>query len=188
MIEFRWPSNEGTGPIRQQPVPAHQPRVSLVGTLTAVVLVLAACGGAAVEDAAVAEGAVVDDVVAEHGHAAAEGEGELLRVIMQRLNADMSGISQALWLEDWETMTTKAASIAEHAPIAAEELERIHSVLGDEMHAFEEADEVVHAASVRMNQAASTRDLKQFLAAFIEVQQGCVSCHTSFRDRLRTVP
>ncbi len=165
---------------------------SLLAALASLSLLMAACGGNGaapddqeVPDAPVAATANPDQASAAHDHAAAAGEGELLLAIMQRLNADMAGLSQGLWLEDWQVIAARSASIAGHAPIAPEEIERIQATLGDEMHAFEEADEAVHTAAVRMHEAAEARDMKQFLAAFTEVQQGCVSCHTSFRDRLR---
>lgn len=123
----------------------------------------------------------------EHGPAA-PGEGQTLLVIMRQLSVDMAAVSQGLWLEDWETMTDRSGALAAHAPIAAEEIERIHGILGGEMPAFEELDEAVHQASVRMHEAAEARDMDGFVDAFTESQRGCVSCHTRFRDRLRTVP
>lgn len=119
--------------------------------------------------------------------AAAPGEGLTLLAIMRQLNLDMTAASQALWIENWDLLTARSAAMAAHAPIAPEEIERIHATLGDDMHAFEEADEAVHLALVRMHSAAEARDMPALLTAFTEAQSGCVSCHTRFRDRLRTV-
>jgi len=172
---------------------AGQGRGRILPVVAMVALLLSGCGAPAPGDQATPDdhaGTRVqpDQAAASHEHpVAAPDEGESLLAIMQRLNTDMTGLSQALWMEDWSVMTARAAAIANHAPIAATEIERIHAILGEEMHAFEEVDEAVHTAAVRMHQSAEARDLQDFLAAFSDVQQGCVSCHTSFRDRLRTV-
>ena len=123
---------------------------------------------------------------AEHGaggHAAA-GEGEALLPIMQRLGSEMTTLTYALMTDDYQTVERSAAAIAEHAPISAEELERIHGILGSDMARFEAGDESVHVASVRLHEAAQARQPGAVVGRLGEVQRGCVSCHVQFRDRL----
>lgn len=126
------------------------------------------------------------DARAADSHAAAEGEGQALLPIMQRLGAEMMTLTHALMTEDRPTITRSAAAIAEHAPISAAELERIHTTLEEEMATFEALDERVHSASVRLNEAAQTGDFAAVAERLGEVQRGCVACHTQFRSRLLT--
>ena len=120
------------------------------------------------------------------GHAVADGEGQTLLPIMQRLGSEMTALTYALMTDDYATVERSAAAIAEHAPISAEELERIHAVLGSDMARFEAVDESVHVASVRLHEAARARQLDAVVQRLGEVQRGCVSCHVQFRERLRT--
>ena len=124
---------------------------------------------------------------AGHAHVA-EGEGLALLPIMQKLGADMTSLTYGLMTDDAALVAKSAATIAEHAPIAPAEIERIHGVLGTEMAEFERLDEEVHAASVRLSQAAEGGRTAEVLTRLNEVQRGCVACHTKFRQRLRTNP
>ena len=129
------------------------------------------------------------DVPAGHAatsHAAAGGEGQALLPIMQRLGSEMTALTYALMTDDYESVTRSAAAIAQHAPISAEELERIHAVLGPDMAVFAAVDESVHVASVRLHDAARARQPALIVERLGEVQRGCVSCHAQFRERLRT--
>lgn len=123
----------------------------------------------------------------EHGAAghAATG-GEALRPIMQRLGGEMTTLTYALMTEDYQTVERSAGAIAQHAPISADELERLHTVLGPDMTRFEAVDESVHVASVRLHDAARERQPGRVIELLGEVQRGCVSCHVQFRERLRT--
>ena len=120
---------------------------------------------------------------AEHG---AGLEPQALLPIMLGMSADIAGVMQALWLDDYDGLSERARHLADHAPISAAEIARIQSVLGAEMEAFEAADGVVHEAAVRMSKAADARDLDGLLKQLATVQRGCIACHNTFRDRLRT--
>lgn len=140
-------------------------------------------GGATDEHAGGSEAAGGHDA---GGHAAVDGEGQALLPIMQRLGSEMTALTHALMTDDYQTVTRSAAAIAEHAPISAAELERIHAELGADMARFEAMDESVHVASVRLREAAQGRQLDLVVQRLGEVQRGCVSCHVPFRERLRT--
>jgi cytochrome c556 len=120
------------------------------------------------------------------GHAASTEAGQALLPIMQRLGSEMTALTYALMTEDDAAVTRSAAAIAEHAPISAEELERIRAELGADMARFEAVDESVHVASVRLHEAARARQPDLAVQRLGEVQRGCVSCHVQFRERLRT--
>jgi cytochrome c556 len=96
----------------------------------------------------------------------------------------MTTLTYALMKSDYQNVERSAAAIAEHVPISAEELERIRTVLGPEMAKFEAVDESVHVASVHLHDAARSRQPGQVVVRLGEVQRGCVSCHTQFRQRL----
>src|SRR5690606_2460414 len=125
---------------------------------------------------------------ANHGaeHAHSNGEALPLLPIMMRMAADMAGFMQALWLEDYESLTRHATGVSAHPDVSPDELERIESVLGAETEGFEAVDEEVHEASVRMREAAEARDMDAVLEHLASVQSGCVGCHSRFRERLRT--
>lgn len=106
--------------------------------------------------------------------------------IMRQLSVDMAAFTHALWLEDYNQMSERSAAIAHHAPIDPADIQRIQTTVGDEWETFEEADEAVHVASAELNQAVQTRDLDSILSRLDDLQRGCVSCHTDFRDRLLT--
>lgn len=135
--------------------------------------------------AALSPDSAATDAPSGAGHAAAEG-GQALLPIMQRLGADMVALTHALMTDDYETVTQRAEAVANHAPISAEELERIHGLLGEDMARFEALDESVHEASVRLHEAARAREPASIAERLGEVQQGCVACHVQFRERLRT--
>lgn len=168
---------------------SRQSLVSLV-----LVGVLAACegpqGAPAVDDSTVTSSASVTASDAEHQHSPSDmggaGEALALRPIMLQLAGDMAAFTHAMWLEDYEVMAARAAAIAEHPHIAPEEVQRIQAELGTEMSAFEAADEAVHEASIRLHSAAEARNIDAVLGELATVQQGCMSCHVQFRERLRT--
>lgn len=120
------------------------------------------------------------------GHDGAGREPQALLPIMLGMSADIAGLLQALWFDEYDGLSERARHLADHAPISAGEIARIESVLGAEMEAFEAADEVVHEAAVRMSEAADARDIDGLLEELATVQRGCVACHNTFRDRLRT--
>lgn len=124
---------------------------------------------------------------AGHAHAG-EGGGESLLLIMQQLGTNMTSLTYGLMTDDAAMVTRGAAAIARHAPIAPAELERIHGELASEMAEFERLDEAVHAASVRLHQAAEAGLTQEVLTRLNEVQRGCVACHVKFRARLKTTP
>ena len=85
-----------------------------------------------------------------------------------------------------EIVDALGIAIADHAPISAADLERIHAELGADRGRFEAVDESVHVASVRLHEAARARQLDLVVERLGEVQRGCVSCHVQFRARLQT--
>lgn len=142
----------------------------------------------ATTDTAAADEHLHDAAAPAAGDSAAAGEQDALalRPIMQQLATAMAGLGQALWVEDYQTMAGYAERIAGHSHIAPDELLRISTTLGPDTAGFTAADEAVHEASVRLRDAVVARDRDAILARLAEVQQGCVACHSRFRERLKT--
>lgn len=123
---------------------------------------------------------------AAHGHPASADSGMTLLAIMQRLGGNMTALTHGLMTQDTASVRLQAAAIAEHAPIAASDLERIKRALGADIAAFDAVDESVHVAAVALRDAAQAGRTNDILRRLHEVQRGCVSCHAQFRERLRT--
>lgn len=170
-------------------------RAITASLLFSTAMLLGACndgapgsGAGAVDSQAADAHAAADSMgeeVAGHAHGA-EGEGEALLPIMQRLGSLMVSLTHGLMTDDDSTVARSAAAIAQHAPIAAEELERISSVLGSDMAEFVRLDEEVHEQSVLLSNAAAAGQIDEVLTQLNQVQRGCVACHALFRERLRT--
>lgn len=105
--------------------------------------------------------------------------------IMAGLEADMAQISRGLWMEDFDTIAAGADAVANHPRVPPEEFQRISGVLGEEMPAFGGMDTRVHDLAVRLADEARGGQLGAVLSTDAELRQACVSCHSTFRERLR---
>ncbi len=105
--------------------------------------------------------------------------------IMAGLERDMVRISRGLWLEELDSVAAAAADVANHPRVPPEEFERISSVLGEEMRVFGGMDTHVHDLAVRLAEEARRNELDAVLSTDAELRRACVSCHSTFRDRLR---
>jgi cytochrome c556 len=124
---------------------------------------------------------------AEHAHANSSPEGHeivSLRVIMQQMSADLAAFTLALWIDDDTMMVARSTAIADHAHMAPEDVRRIQASLGSDMVHFEAADEAVHHTARRLREAAEASDRNRILTELAQLQSGCVSCHTQFRERI----
>lgn len=124
---------------------------------------------------------------AGHAHGGT-GEPRSLLAIMQKLGTDIVSLTHGLMTDNPDLVSESAGAIADHAPIAQDDLERIHQTLGAEMQEFERLDEAVHESAVRLHEATEAGDTDAVLTRLNEVQRGCVACHTQFREQLRTNP
>ncbi len=105
--------------------------------------------------------------------------------IMTGLETQMAQISRGLWLENFDTIAAGADAVANHPRVPPEEFQRISSVLGEEMSSFGGMDTRVHDLAVRLGEEARGGQLGAVLSADAELRQACVSCHSTFRERLR---
>ena len=105
--------------------------------------------------------------------------------LMAGLERDMAALSAALWRADFDAIADHATAIANHPQVPPAERQTIAGVLGEDMAAFKTVDTRVHDLAVRIRTLAENEDLDAILTTEAELRQGCVTCHTEFRDRLR---
>lgn len=108
--------------------------------------------------------------------------------IMRGLESSMTRLHAGLWVEDFDEVAAAARAVAEHPQVPPEERIRIQSILGPDFPAFVTTDRTVHDAGIRLSERAMQRDTSGMLDALAQLQEACVSCHTSFRSRVRDAP
>lgn len=105
--------------------------------------------------------------------------------IMLGLQEDMRLISSGLWTGRYDSISAGAGAIANHPALAPEEAQTIAGILGDDMARFKTLDKKVHDLAVQLREAARAQDMEAVLSLDSGLRQGCVECHTAFRERLR---
>lgn len=106
--------------------------------------------------------------------------------IMIGLQGDMARISRGLWLARFDTIAVGAESIATHPQVHADELKVVRAALGDDIVRFKELDTRVHDLSVQLGQHAEAEDMEAVLDTHTELRNGCIACHDTFRERIRS--
>ena len=112
----------------------------------------------------------------------AQGPMEL-RAAMQDMNRNLQAAADGLSRQDWAHVAKAAALIAEHPQPSAEEKTRIITFFGPEMGRFKGLDTETGEAAQQLARAAQDKNGKQAIAAFAQVQTGCLGCHEAFRER-----
>lgn len=106
--------------------------------------------------------------------------------IMLGLQRDMARIDRGLWLAQFDTVAAGAESIATHPQVQADELKVVRAALGDEVIRFKELDTRVHDLAVQLERDAEAADMEAVLATHAELRNGCIACHQTFRDKIRS--
>lgn len=112
---------------------------------------------------------------------------ERLRPLMVALGQDMDRISTGLWYENYRLIEEGARSIANHPRISPEDLATIKETLGQEFQGFVSMDKAVHGSATELVSAAEARDWSGVLTKYTELRDGCLGCHTAYRERLQPV-
>lgn len=81
-----------------------------------------------------------------------------------------------------------AALIADHPQPSAKEMTRILAFFGPDMGRFKGLDTETGEAAQQLVRAAQDKNGKQAIAAFAQVQTGCLGCYEAFREREITRP
>jgi cytochrome c556 len=106
---------------------------------------------------------------------------------MVGLAQDMDRINTGLWHEDYDLIYQGASAIAAHPKIPPEQLTKIKNALESEFQTFVRYDKTVHKTAAELADAASNGNLSRVLDAHTRLRDGCMGCHTAYRDRLRPV-
>ncbi len=112
---------------------------------------------------------------------AAEARPQELRKIMQDLDRNMRGITDAISRKDWALVAKIAPSIAEHPQPSVAERMRILSFMEADASAFRAYDGKTHHAARALEQAASRRDASGVVSSFAGLEDSCSACHKRFR-------
>lgn len=124
------------------------------------------------------------DQASDSGAAAEPGPPTLIE-IMQGLEVDMERVAHGVWVADFDSIAAGARAVADHPQVGADERARIAEVLGAGMAGFRQADLAVHDTAVALEARARSRDMPGVLTTLTGLQEGCVACHTGYRDTLR---
>ena len=119
--------------------------------------------------------------------AAEPAQEPTLKEIMQGLRDDIFTIADGMFTDDMERVAQGAAGIAHHPSIPADQVQRVAAELGPEMPAFKQLDIRVHDLSLSIISAAESQDHERISADFGQLVNGCLACHTSYKDRVANV-
>ena len=115
---------------------------------------------------------------------ASPGDAPSLKAIMQELRNNVVEIADGLLNDDYDQVTRGAASIADHPKIAPAEVAIVAATLGSEMPAFKAFDDLVHNLSLDIRLAAEARDRDAVISGYQQLIEGCVDCHTAYKERV----
>jgi cytochrome c556 len=110
-----------------------------------------------------------------------------LKEIMQSLRDNVFIIADGMFIDDMDLVARGAAGIAHHPSIPGEQVQRVAAELGPEMPAFKQFDIRVHDLSLSIIAAAKSQDRERISADFQQLINGCLACHTSYKDRVANV-
>ncbi len=110
----------------------------------------------------------------------------VLQKIMLDMGLEMQNITAGILSEDWQRVEAAALKIADHPKPPVSERMRIMSLLGTEMAAFKEGDMKTHQSARKLADIAKQEDGQAVISAFSVLQNNCLSCHESYRERFQT--
>lgn len=110
-----------------------------------------------------------------------------LRPLMVGFTQDMDRIATGLWHEEYNLIRQGARGIAQHPKIPPSQLAQIKETLGEQFQTFVRYDKRVHRTATELVRAAEARNWSEILNLHERLTRGCVSCHTAYRDTVRTV-
>jgi len=119
--------------------------------------------------------------------AAEPSQEPTLKEIMQGLREDVFIIADGLFTDNMDRMAKGASGIAHHPSIPGEQVQRVAAELGPEMPAFKQFDMQVHDLSLSIITAARSQDRESAGADFQQLINGCLACHTSYKERVANV-
>lgn len=102
---------------------------------------------------------------------------------LEKANIKLQG---AFFREDWGTMAQVADEIAKGEPVYAGLEERLKTVLGSDLDQVHRLDRQIRSSAARLSEAAGSHDLIGVQTELSILQDGCVSCHATYRPLIRS--
>lgn len=129
----------------------------------------------------IASGAVIilGLIGAQHAHAELQ-----LRSVMKDLGARMELVTRGIYTADFEMIEKNALLIVDHEKPSMVERMKILGFLSTEADKFKAGDGAVHDGAAKLAAAAGIKDYDEVLTSYSGVLNGCVNCHTNFRDKI----
>jgi len=106
--------------------------------------------------------------------------------MMQQLLDDIQQVDRGIYTENFAMIEEGAGNISDHPTMTAEDKKLVKTTLGEEMKQFVKFDMVVHHHADSMRMAAIENNMQEVLKHYRITQQGCVDCHSNYRDEIST--
>ena len=106
--------------------------------------------------------------------------------MMQQLLDDIQRVDRGIYTEDFAMIEEGAGNISDHPTMTTEDKKLVKKTLGPEMKQFVEFDMVVHHHADSMRIAAIEENMQRVLKHYRITQQGCVDCHSNYREPIST--
>lgn len=106
--------------------------------------------------------------------------------MMQQLLNDIQQVDRGIYTEDFLMIEEGAGNISGHPTMTVEDKKLVKKTLGKEMKQFVEFDMVVHHHADSMRMAAVEQNMQKVLKHYRITQQGCVDCHSNYREPIST--
>jgi len=110
-----------------------------------------------------------------------------LRLVMQGLLNDSLVLNQGIFYKDYSKIEQAAKDIANHPKPGKGTMKKVMFELKTEMGAFKAFDTLVHNAAVKIEEAAAKKDMQQIKSNYHEMLNGCLSCHTQYKERVSNI-
>mgnify|MGYP002124485570 CR=1 FL=1 len=106
--------------------------------------------------------------------------------MMQQLLDDIQQVDRGIYTENFAMIEEGAGNISHHPTMTVEDKKLVKKTLGEEMKQFVKFDKVVHHHADSMRMAAVEENMQKVLKHYRITQQGCVDCHSNYRDPIST--
>lgn len=106
--------------------------------------------------------------------------------MMQQLLSDVQKVDRGIYTENFAMIEEGAGNISDHPMMTSEDKKLAKKTLGKEMKQFVEFDMVVHHHADSMRMAAVEQNMQKVLKHYRITQQGCVDCHSNYREKIST--
>jgi len=110
-----------------------------------------------------------------------------LKLVMQGLLKDTQALTSAMLNEDFSLITTQAINIADHPKPSMAIRKKLMKAMGADMVKFKANDNIVHSAAVEIMKSAQQKNIKDVGENFKKMIGGCLSCHSSFKNRVSAI-